>query len=148
MGNYLGYKKPNWVSLCDDIIQEYSRSNFKWGERDCLCFAADLVSAQSDVDIMRGTRGQYTTEEQARSLISSIAGDEWGVLDYWFSRVPKMKGQRGDVGIVDLPVGLTFGVLSLDGRTFLVKKEGEGLVSIPLFNTKFEITLWRVECLQ
>lgn len=133
-------KLEGWEKRLNLIIESYLVTPFEWGKSDCLLFVADCINALSGIDIMADWRETYNTEESAYEMLGDTP------IESAFSDLKKITNnvfcQRGDVGILNLDDKKYCGIISFDGKTFLLRS-GDGLKKFPINNSNIE--LWRVE---
>lgn len=60
---------PHWHESLKLYLDRVSEEPFKWGEHDCLNFAAGAVKAMTGVDLMDGMKGAYSSEEEALQFL-------------------------------------------------------------------------------
>lgn len=88
------------MSLFDDTIAQWRRSDFVWGQADCLLSVGDYVyAARPDLpDVSSRFRGTYDTEEGALAHVEAHDGCE-GLLDL-FGLERTEKPVRGDIAVI------------------------------------------------
>jgi len=109
-------------------IAARSDQPFGWrGKRDCLCFAAACIEAQTGEDILAGVP-EWKTRREALAIADQMGGLSWA-LDQKRSPLPTAMAQRGD--IAGLPDDL-FGIrlMVVEGDT-LVGPGARGLERLP-----------------
>lgn len=127
----------NWPSLLADFLAD--EKPFAWGKRDCCLFAADAVLCITGVDHAKKFRGRYTTARGAAKVIAKHGGLEELVNKTGFEPIAPLMAQRGDVVLIDTPLGVALGVIDL--RSEIVGQGPDGL-------TRYKATdarrAWRV----
>lgn len=103
-----------WPGLLAEFIQGAEKRPFLWGEFDCCLFAADWVLACTGVDVAIELRGKYKSGTGAARVIKKYGGIERMVDDllapYGVIKPPITKARRGDVCLLDTPLGDALGV--------------------------------------
>lgn len=61
----------NWEDQLAIGIAEWSSTDFKWGESDCVCSSFACVERMTGIDPMAEFRGNYDDEESAKQLIKN-----------------------------------------------------------------------------
>lgn len=117
-------KKLNWTIDFIELTSEKKFSPFKWGELDCVLFAADSVLLMTGVDPAKDSRGKYKTEVGAKKHLSSKYGD---LFKAWDSKLERLQNinfvQNGDVVLFEGPMGTTSGIY-WNGGVFAPTLEG------------------------
>jgi len=103
-----------WPARLAEFIQGAQKRPFVWGEFDCCLFAADWVMVATGVDVAADLRGKYKSETGAARVIKKYGGIERMVDDllapYGAIKLPIAKARRGDVCLLDTPLGEALGV--------------------------------------
>jgi len=109
----------NWQAVLAAHIQEARKTPFKWGENDCLQYAARWVEKATGVDFY-SPYGAYSTEEEANAIMVEAGGMIKIVKDALGSGYKDYrKAKRGDIAMVKL--GRSFmGIVADDGMTISV----------------------------
>src|SRR3990170_2470650 len=92
----------DWPERLDAAIEAARVRPWRWGDHDCVLFAADLVLAMTGIDPMRGLRGRYNTAIGAARIIRRTGGGDLegavasilGGLGY--PTIAVTEAQRGD----------------------------------------------------
>src|SRR5579862_9262145 len=97
---------PDWPQRLWAAIEARKAVPYAWGTLDCALYAADLVEAQTGVDLAQEFRGRYADEESANAILRAQGWDGVaGLADHFLARkegrpargdVVLMKGTRGD----------------------------------------------------
>lgn len=133
-------KKPDWFIALYNYIKTVEETPFKWGVNDCCLFACNCVEVMTGSDPGAEYRGKYKTAKGSVRALKKYGG---GSIENAFTRVfgqihPPLLAHRGDLALVDTPLGLAVGVV-LGSQ---VKCVGEtGLVTVPLNSVK---GVWQV----
>lgn len=127
-----------WEKNLDKYISETAKSDFKWGECDCLIVASDVTKILTGKDPMSKKlqhdpdtiRGKYTSEKKAYALIKKLRFDMENIFDIHFIRKPVKKMTRGDIVLDVVNNSRMFGVC-INGKIFFKTKEKGFLISSP-----------------
>jgi hypothetical protein len=96
-------KVRDWAERFDSVLDQYRRTAFKWGERDCVTFAFDVIEAMTGsrlaVDVT------WSTEAEAREVIEQFGGLVAGFTLHLGEPVDPLMCSAGDVGITTTPDG-------------------------------------------
>lgn len=104
----------DWPTRLADFIKGAEKRPFSWGEWDCCLLAADWVLAVTGVDTAAELRGKYKSASGAARIIKQRGGilemvraltDAQGMPE-----INTRMAQRGDVCLVDTPLGDALGV--------------------------------------
>jgi hypothetical protein len=135
MGAFMRFE--NWPSLLADFLAD--EKPFAWGSRDCCLFAADAVLCITGTDPAKGYRGRYKTAIGAARLQKLYGGLAGLVEKVGLEEITPLKAQRGDVVLIDTPLGEALGVIDLRGD---VSAQGmEGITRYPVISAR---RAWRV----
>lgn len=139
-------RNENWPERLHEAMLARSHKPFIWGETDCLLTACDLIQAITGVDPGAPYRGQYANESGAlriavqagcrsfEELVAQIAAA------HSFAEISPKLAQRGDLVLLDSTEGLSFGVVSLNGREAVFAGE-QGLRRLPVLQAR---RAWRI----
>lgn len=135
-------RREDWPQRLDDAIAVARVQPFVWGEHDCCLFAADCVLAMTGHDPAADWRGRYDDSEGAYALLTERhGGDLAAAVDAALGE--RLSGpafaQRGDVVMIDTPLGLALGVCA--GRFHVVPTRPRGLIA---FRLSQALAAWRV----
>lgn len=140
-------RKVDWQKCLEQEILKASTYPFAWGMHDCALFVCNCILAITGDDPAAAFRGKYDSEETAQAALFDFAGGglqetaEKICQDLHYHETPVAYISRGDVVLVDLPTGITLGIVSLNGREALIAAP-QGLQNIPL---RLAVKAWRVE---
>ncbi len=122
----------NWPSLLAAFLAD--EKPFAWGSRDCCLFAADAVLCVTGIDPAIDFRHRYTTAKGAASVLKQYGGLEGAVehitLDHGMMEVQVSMAQRGDVVLIDSPLGDALAVIDLAGT--ITGQSTDGLTRYPI----------------
>jgi hypothetical protein len=105
-------RRPDWPETLSQVIEQARQRPFRWGEHDCVSFAADCVQALTGRDPLGSLRGAYSGARGAQRLLAAEHGD----LDHALCRrfgdsITATLAHRGDLVLWHQPVvGQTLGV--------------------------------------
>ncbi len=97
------------IGLADYLEKNIGR--FRWGQRDCCCFAFDWVRDRTGLDPMEPWRGTYSDQKSAIRNYARAGGLE----DVITKRMDALGFERtddpdtGDVGVIVAPIGMRAG---------------------------------------
>jgi len=112
-------RREDWPEQLAALVESRLHTPFAWGTNDCAVFAADAVLAITGTDLAADWRGQYASEQAARSMRSAsghlASGDIVAALYDMAHRllgpaVPPLMARRGDVVLVEHDVGHSLAV--------------------------------------
>lgn len=130
----------NWPSLLAAFLAD--EKPFSWGSRDCCLFAADAVVCITGIDPAIDFRGRYTTAKGAARVLKKYGGLEGAVeritLDHGMMEIPVAMAQRGDVVLIDSPLGLALAIVNLAGSV-----SGQGTDGIQHYEIDRALRAWR-----
>lgn len=117
-------KKQNWKLELSQFLIDSSSKPFKWGEFDCVLFAADCVMVQTGIDLASDYRGSYSTKRQAYELIKSKWDGDFNSMLLEHLQLRKGAPNVGDIVVLDRKEGFVCGLytgsyvtcVSLKGR--------------------------------
>jgi Domain of unknown function (DUF6950) len=155
----------HWQELLHGYFLRRQNEAFLWGTMDCCLFACDAVRELTDVDLAADFRGKYDsllsavrvmkkfvaepftakdaktakkTPEEEMHLVELVA--EKIAAQFAIEEVPVMMAQRGDVLLLDSPLGKGLGILGLRG-THVHCAGPDGVVDVPLHEC---FRAWRI----
>ena len=88
-----------WRVRFEAALQERMRRPFAWGTHDCCIFAADMVQAQTGVDLAADLRGSYSDAAGAARALATLGGIEVAGARAG-EEIPPLHAQVGDIGLV------------------------------------------------
>lgn len=122
----------NWPSLLAAFLAD--EKPFAWGSRDCCLFAADAVLFITGIDPAIDFRNRYTTAKGAARVLKKYGGLEGAVeritLDHGMMEIPVSMAQRGDVVLIDSPLGDALAVVDLLGT--ITGQSTDGFTRYPI----------------
>lgn len=131
----------NWPSLLADFLAD--EKPFEWGARDCSLFAADAVFRITGSDPAKSLRGKYKTEKGAARILKRRGGLEKVAAklaaDSGMEEIPPLMAQRGDVVLINTPLGAALGIINLRGEV-----AGQGAQGIECYPANRALRAWRV----
>lgn len=126
----------NWEKYFSDYLTEVRFKPFKWGENDCVLFAAKGLEVITGVNTYSDFLG-YKNKKQAVEILTSKGGMDSIVSEHLGpGHRSVMKAKRGDVVLLKLP-DLTCGMVDDTGQ-FVVAPGKNGLERIDLIKS------WRI----
>lgn len=96
------------------FLKAASGQPFSWGQRDCLLWLSDWVKECRGIDPAAHLRGSYRDEDEAEKVIASHGGRE-ALIDGLLAPLgihAAHTPQAGDIALVDLPSGVTGGIVT------------------------------------
>jgi hypothetical protein len=157
----------HWQELLHNYLLRRQREAFQWGTMDCCLFACDAILELTGVDLAADFRGKYdsllsavramkrfttevteVTEEITKLPNYQITNSEDPVemvaikiaRIHGIEEVPVLMAQRGDILLLDSPLGKGLGILGLRG-THVHCAGPDGVVDVPL---KECLRAWRI----
>lgn len=132
-------KLANWdvelVKFCDGMRSQ----GLRYGESDCVLYAAGGVEVQTGQDLAAAHRGKYSDEDGARAYMREHGwADVDDVADSFLSRVVPAMRRRGDILLHIGDRGKTLGICL--GRFSQVLTQ-DGAIQIA---SRLAVTAWRV----
>jgi hypothetical protein len=141
----------NWQELLHNYLLRRQNETFAWGSMDCCLFACDAVRELTETDLAVDFRGKYdslltavkamkrfTSSDEEKHLVELVA--EKIALQHEIEEVPLLMAQRGDVILLDSPLGKGLGILGLRG-THVHCAGPDGVVDVPLQEC---VRAWRI----
>jgi hypothetical protein len=158
--------KDDWQELLHNYLLRRQNEAFKWGTMDCCLFACDAVLELTGVDLAAEFRGKYDSlrgamdtmwkflvnlpvDQLEKFELLGIAMDELHLVESvahtiavinGIEEVPLLMAQRGDVLLLDSPLGKGLGILGLRGTTAHCAGP-DGVVDVPLQEC---LRAWRI----
>jgi len=131
-------RKPGWEQKFNNLIERNRRRKFKWGEHDCMHFAAEVIKELGiEVDVIKKHRGKYKSAKAVNKILTQSGGMRKFALEIFkdFSQISVHSAKRGDVVLLDVGgkdfvigicVGMEAAVLGPKGTDFIsIKKHGK-----------------------
>jgi hypothetical protein len=127
---------PDWPERLAAFLRESADKPFEWGTNDCALRACSAVEAITGTDIAAALRGRYKTELGAARVMRRFAGNLEAVAEqiaYEFAirEVTPLFARRGDVVLLDTPLGPSLGMVAMNGHTAEFKVN-DGLLRAPV----------------
>lgn len=138
----MGLKRlKDWPERLNTLIELNRFKEFKWGEHDCLLFAAKAIKATTGIDYTQEYIYSYSDKEEADQEILRLGAKD--LKDFITNVLGKPLSNphlasRGDIVVVRLDYGIAAGVC-IGARA--ATPSAKGLVFIHL--AKWEMA-WRV----
>lgn len=133
-------KFSDWRSRLSGLIDQKENQAFEYGKNDCSLFAADVVFAQTGIDLASEYRGKYKTLAGGiRAIKKNGYSSQFDILEKNFEEVPVSSAAVGDLAIVDADE--TQKAICVVLGAFAVAVAEGGLVRFPisLVNRVFKI---------
>lgn len=135
-------RRPDWEVRLARFLAERRVRPFRWGEHDCLLFAADWIAEATGVVLAPGLRGTYDSAESALRQLHRRCGtlDLAAVATRHLGAplaTPRM-ARRGDLAAGPTDTGLGFGIVLGPSAAF---PGPAGLVAVPLSALRLA---WRI----
>ena len=124
---------PDWEDRLHDYLAGLAGASFAWGTLDCALFAAGAVLAMTGDDPAAAFRDRYgTARGSVRALRKWGAGTLEATIAATFADRPLAFARRGDLALVDGPLGASVGVVVGADALFVGEEDGAaGLVRFP-----------------
>jgi hypothetical protein len=149
--------KTHWQEILHTYLLRRQNEFFSWGTMDCCLFACDAILEITGVDLAIDFRGkyddlrsavrtmhafvaQYPSHQLVEFELEGISVEEQDLVESvahviasvnGIEEVPLLMAQRGDVVLLDSPMGKGLGILGLRG-THVHSTGPDGIVDIPL----------------
>lgn len=125
---------PDYVSRLFDLIAIKENAAFDYGKNDCTLFGADVVLAQTGIDLAANYRGKYRTRTGGYRILKREGYvSHVNILEKHFEEIPVALAQIGDLGVVETETGISIVVIL--GRIAAGLSES-GLVRFDVFECK------------
>jgi hypothetical protein len=132
----------HWQESLHGYFLRRQNEPFQWGTMDCCLFACDAVLELTGIDLAADFRGKYDsllTAVKAMAAFVRVQAEEDLVEavavkiaeHFQIEEVPVLMAQRGDVVLLDSPLGKGLGLVGLRG-THAHCTGADGLVDVPL----------------
>lgn len=133
-------KLEDWDKRLSHYLQQQKKAPFKWGENDCILFAAKAYEAMTGINHYQKYLG-YENEEQARDILEAHNGLDGAISKFLGPghRNP-MLAKRGDIVLLKLKQ-LTCGVVDDSGQ----KVAAPGIDGIIRYPLKLAWRIWSVD---
>lgn len=156
------YFHPHWQELLHNYFLRRENEAFKWGTMDCCLFACDAVLELTGVDMAADFRGHYDSLLSAVRVMKSFTAEDLNTKEhdeeedgssefveavavkafagFGLEEVPVLMAQRGDMLLLDSPLGKGLGILGLRG-THAHCAGQDGVIDVPLQEC---LRAWRI----
>lgn len=134
--------KPDKATQLQQFLGKRETTTFSWGGNDCALFAANWVLERTGKDYAAEFRGTYHTETGSVQALNNLGYDNLtDALHQLLGQPLEAPGlaQRGDVALVDTPLGIACGVVTVNGVL------AQGYRSLKLISFSKMIAAWRIE---
>lgn len=129
----------DWPKRLNDHIEEWRHKKFEWGKADCALFCLYAEQAMCGASRFDDFIGKYRSAAgSVKALLKIGGGDLAASLGARLSEIEPSKAQRGDVALIDTPLG---DALSLVVGDKVAAMGPDGLVFLPLSAAK---KAWKV----
>jgi hypothetical protein len=150
----------HWQEILHNYLLRRQNESFSWGTMDCCLFACDAVLEMTGIDLAVDFRGKYDSLITAVKAMKRFVADADEdveepndgesdlveavavtiALQHGIEEVPLLMAQRGDVVLLDSPLGKGLGILGLRG-THVHCTGPDGIVEVPLIECS---RAWRI----
>lgn len=94
-------KLNNWLPNLQVLVEESRNKSFVYGQHDCCLFGADVVLAQTGIDLAADYRGKYKTLAGGIKLLKKAGyADQIDFLEKHLEEIPTAFASVGDIGVV------------------------------------------------
>jgi hypothetical protein len=137
---------PDWPERLAAFLTATRDVPFEWGVNDCALRTCDAVKATTGADLAEPLRGRYRTKlGAARAILRACGGDledlaEQFAFNFAIREVQPSYARRGDVVLLDTPLGPTLGIVDMTGITAEFKVN-DGVLCAPVASCR---RAWRV----
>ena len=129
----------DWPSRLNDHIEEWRHKKFEWGKADCALFCLYAEKAICGASRFDDFIGKYRSAAgSAKALLKIGAGDLAASVGARLAEIEPSKAQRGDVALIDTPLGDALSLVVGDKVAAMSK---DGLIFLPLNAAK---KAWKV----
>ena len=129
----------DWPSRLNDHIEEWRHKKFEWGKADCALFCLYAEKAICGASRFDDFIGKYRSAAgSAKALLKIGGGDLAANVGARLDEIEPYKAQRGDVALIDTPLGDALSLVVGDKVAAMGK---DGLVFLPLSAAK---QAWKV----
>ena len=129
----------DWPSRLNDHIEEWRHKKFEWGKADCALFCLYAEKAICGASRFDDFIGKYRSAAgSAKALLKIGGGDLSASVGARLAEIEPYKAQRGDVALIDTPLGDALSLVVGDKVAAMGK---DGLVFLPLSAAK---QAWKV----
>jgi len=137
-------RREGWEHWLAEFLFKRKDTPFKYGANDCCLFVCDAVEQMTGVDPAVDYRGKYSTKREAFDLIDWDIEGHMGDLfkTYGMTENGINHAGRGDVALVNGPMGDALGVIDMTGERVALPAK-TGLMYFPKDKDTVKKT-WRV----
>jgi hypothetical protein len=136
-------RRTDWQARLDAVVVQRLRMPFAWGANDCATFAADAVLAMTDVDLLEGPRGQWTSARQAFRILQPLGGLAGAVRAHGLQEVGPRLARRGDLVLLRAP-GRERSMRGAMGICLGERIAAPGMRGLVMASLGEGVTAWRV----
>jgi uncharacterized protein DUF6950 len=109
----IAQRREDWPERLGALVERARGRAFRWGEHDCVLFAAEAVAAVTGVDLAAGVRGTYRGAAGAARAMRlrgarDVGGPAAAVLG---DAMAPALARRGDVAMIETEWGPALGVV-------------------------------------
>ena len=129
----------DWPTRLNDHIEEWRHKKFEWGKADCALFCLYAEKAICGASRVDDFIGKYRSAAgSVKALLKIGGGDLAASVGARLAEIDPSKAQRGDVALIDTPLGDALSLVVGDKVAAMGK---DGLVFLPLSAAK---QAWKV----
>ena len=129
----------DWPSRLNDHIEEWRHKKFQWGKAECALFCLYAEKAICGSSRFDDFIGKYRSAAgSAKALLRIGGGGLAASVGARLAEIEPSKAQRGDVALIDTPLGDALSLVVGDKVAAMGK---DGLVFLPLSAAK---QAWKV----
>ncbi len=132
-------RRKDWVSRLLAVVDDAQGRPFEWGQHDCCLFAARCIDAVTGSFWAGSLDACYQDEATALAYIKAEGGIRASVSRRFGDPVPPLLARRGDLVLVDSPLGEAVTVCV---GPSLVGAAPSGLTVLPL---SAGLCAWRID---
>ncbi len=113
--------------MLDAFLEDAAAKPFRDGERDCALQTADWVRVVTGIETAAHLRGRYSTALGRERLLRRLGGLKAVMTDCAARAGLRSTANpvRGDVGLIDLPGGMTVSGICLGERWSVASSQGQ-----------------------
>lgn len=126
----------DWSERLEDVLADFRKRRFEWGESDCIQFVGACIEAVRGDNPSEEFRGTYDDEQSAARVLITLDGrDAPAMLEARFEALGGvLNARRGDLCVIQEPsADNPFGAVGVVVGTGLVASFGpDGYMIFPL----------------
>lgn len=104
-------RHTDWPQRLSLALYERRERRYAWGTNDCAIFAADMILAETGIDLAAPFRGRYKTQAGSRRILKALGwADVEAMADALLPRRHD-RPRRGDVVLYDGALGPFLGIV-------------------------------------